>query len=203
MPGVTPSITSGFPAFPIPAIRPPRTPISAFTIPTIASTIKALVITRSSAWSAVAVVFCPIPSRSIFPPPNLHSSPYTVKSFSTWITRPVSPSTTRSPAVGPNMLAYCVLSSFMGVPLCADSAGLWPNPRASTRCMISSVLSGTAKPSTKRLPETTRLAPLISTRVTALVSPGSNRTEDPEGIFNRIPMHCLRSNTSALLVSIK
>ena len=33
MPGVTPSIRSGLPAFPMPTIRPSRMPMSAFTIP--------------------------------------------------------------------------------------------------------------------------------------------------------------------------
>ncbi len=33
MPGVTPAMMSGFPAFPTPTIRPSRTPMSAFTMP--------------------------------------------------------------------------------------------------------------------------------------------------------------------------
>ncbi len=74
MPGVTPAITSGFPAFPIPAIRPSLMPTSALTIP-VQSTMSALVITQSSASASLAPAFWPMPSRSTLPPPNLHSSP--------------------------------------------------------------------------------------------------------------------------------
>ena len=38
-----------------------------------------------------------------FPPPNLHSSPYTVKSFSTLTHKSVSARRKTSPTVGPNM----------------------------------------------------------------------------------------------------
>ena len=75
IPGVTPSITSGLPALPIPTMRFPLIPMSAFRMPSFASTIKAFVITMSSASPAATPVACPIPSRSTLPPPNLHSSP--------------------------------------------------------------------------------------------------------------------------------
>ena len=75
MPGVTPSITLGFPALPIPLILPSLIPISALMIPVL-STIRAFVITRSRSPSALVVLTdCPIPSRIVLPPPNLISSP--------------------------------------------------------------------------------------------------------------------------------
>mmetsp|Transcript_10993 Transcript_10993/g.32570 ORF Transcript_10993/g.32570 Transcript_10993/m.32570 type:complete len:242 (+) Transcript_10993:1075-1800(+) len=83
MPGVTPAITSGFPAFPTPTMRLPLMPMSALTIPCTASMMRALVITTSKASAAGQPVIWPMPSRSTLPPPNLHSSPYTVISFST------------------------------------------------------------------------------------------------------------------------
>ena len=51
MPALTPAMTSGLPAFPMPAMRPSRIPMSAFTIPQWSRMI-ALVITVSSAPSA-------------------------------------------------------------------------------------------------------------------------------------------------------
>ena len=75
IPGVTPSMMSGFPALPIPAILPSLIPMSAFTIP-VESTINALVITRSRSPSLLQVFTdCPIPSRIVLPPPNFTSSP--------------------------------------------------------------------------------------------------------------------------------
>jgi len=56
MPSLTPSITSGLPALPIPTIVSPRIPMSALTTPSTASMISALVITTSSADDAVAPV---------------------------------------------------------------------------------------------------------------------------------------------------
>mmetsp|Transcript_86435 Transcript_86435/g.241860 ORF Transcript_86435/g.241860 Transcript_86435/m.241860 type:complete len:210 (-) Transcript_86435:1066-1695(-) len=75
IPGVTPSITSGFPAFPIPTIRLPLIPMSALMTPAFASRINAFVITVSNASAAKTPVAWPMPSRSTLPPPNLHSSP--------------------------------------------------------------------------------------------------------------------------------
>mmetsp|Transcript_113988 Transcript_113988/g.309691 ORF Transcript_113988/g.309691 Transcript_113988/m.309691 type:complete len:319 (-) Transcript_113988:97-1053(-) len=49
MPGVTPSMTSGFPALPMPTMRLPLIPMSAFTMPSLASMINALVMTTSRA----------------------------------------------------------------------------------------------------------------------------------------------------------
>jgi len=77
IPAVTPAITSGLPALPMPTMRPSLIPMSALTMP-VQSTISALVITQSSASASLAPAFCPMPSRSTLPPPNLHSSPYTV-----------------------------------------------------------------------------------------------------------------------------
>ena len=45
--------------------------------------------------------------------------------------------------------------------------------------------------------------PAMSTSVTTLLSPGSNRTEEPEGTFRRLPYAKPRSNTSAAFVSRK
>ncbi len=75
MPGVTPPMMSGLPALPIPEMRPARMPMSAFTMPQW-STIRALVITRSSTPSAaVARADWPMPSLMTLPPPNFTSSP--------------------------------------------------------------------------------------------------------------------------------
>ena len=49
----TPSMTSGLPAFPIPAIRPSLMPISAFTMPITGSITTTFVITRSSTPSSL------------------------------------------------------------------------------------------------------------------------------------------------------
>mmetsp|Transcript_16012 Transcript_16012/g.48116 ORF Transcript_16012/g.48116 Transcript_16012/m.48116 type:complete len:333 (-) Transcript_16012:528-1526(-) len=75
MPGVTPSMTSGFPALPMPTMRFPFKPTSALTTPKTASTMSALVMTVSNASAAAQPVCWPMPSRKVLPPPNLHSSP--------------------------------------------------------------------------------------------------------------------------------
>ena len=69
-----------------------------------------LVITTSSARASSTPGVWPMPSRITLPPPNLHSSPYEAKSFSTSMTRPVSPRVTRSPVVGPNIATYAARS---------------------------------------------------------------------------------------------
>ena len=56
IPGETPAITSGFPALPIPAMRPSLMPMSALTIPR-QSTMSALVMTQSSASASLAPAF--------------------------------------------------------------------------------------------------------------------------------------------------
>ena len=72
---VIPSIVSGFPALPTATTFPSLIPMSPFTIPQW-SIIIALVITKSSTPSSlVALADCAIPSRMVFPPPNLASSP--------------------------------------------------------------------------------------------------------------------------------
>mmetsp|Transcript_14883 Transcript_14883/g.43456 ORF Transcript_14883/g.43456 Transcript_14883/m.43456 type:complete len:211 (+) Transcript_14883:1087-1719(+) len=75
MPGVTPAMTSGLPALPMPTIRLPLIPMSALITPRLASMMSAFVITTSSEPAAPTPVAWPIPSRSTLPPPNLHSSP--------------------------------------------------------------------------------------------------------------------------------
>ena len=71
---LTPAMTSGLPALPMPAIRPFLMPTSALRMP-VQSTIRALVITQSRARSSDTPAACPMPSRKTLPPPNLHSSP--------------------------------------------------------------------------------------------------------------------------------
>ena len=97
-------MTSGFPALPMPEIRPPLIPTSALRTP-VQSMMSALVITQSSASASETPAAWPIPSRRTLPPPNLHSSPYTVASVSTSATSCVSASRMRSPVVGPKMPA--------------------------------------------------------------------------------------------------
>ena len=63
MPGVTPAITSGLPALPMPTMRLFLMPMSALTMPASASMISAFVITRSSASPDATPVAWPMPSR--------------------------------------------------------------------------------------------------------------------------------------------
>jgi len=70
---VTSGWTAGFPALPIPAMRPFLMPMSALTMPQW-SRISALVITTSTT-SAETCWPWPMPSRITLPPPNLTSSP--------------------------------------------------------------------------------------------------------------------------------
>ncbi len=73
----TPGCTSGLPALPILAMRLPRRPMSALTMPQW-SRISALVMTQSTASPAPGpLTRCdwPMPSRIVLPPPNLTSSP--------------------------------------------------------------------------------------------------------------------------------
>ena len=73
----TPGCTSGLPALPIFAMRAPRKPMSAFTMPQW-SMISALVRTQSTASCAPGpLTRCdwPMPSRIVLPPPNFTSSP--------------------------------------------------------------------------------------------------------------------------------
>ena len=72
--GWTPSMVSGFPALPMPVIRPSRMPTSALTMPQW-SMIKAPVTTVSGAPSARVVRDWPMDSRITLPPPNTASSP--------------------------------------------------------------------------------------------------------------------------------
>lgn len=98
--GCTPSIVSGLPALPSAVIRPSRMPMSALTTPQWSST-TAPVMTVSGAPSARLVRAWPIDSRMTLPPPKTASSPPPQRSSSTSISRLVSPSRIRSPAVGP------------------------------------------------------------------------------------------------------
>ena len=109
-PGVTPSMMSGLPALPRATIRPSRTPTSALITPQWSST-TAPVITRSGVPSARVATDWPIDSRMTLPPPKIASSPASgpgppQRSSVTSISRSVSASRTRSPAVGPYRAAY-------------------------------------------------------------------------------------------------
>mmetsp|Transcript_4831 Transcript_4831/g.13495 ORF Transcript_4831/g.13495 Transcript_4831/m.13495 type:complete len:229 (+) Transcript_4831:947-1633(+) len=75
MPSVTPAMQSGLPDLPMPTMRLPLMPMSALTMPRLASMTRALVMTTSKAASALTPVAWPMPSRRTLPPPNLHSSP--------------------------------------------------------------------------------------------------------------------------------
>ena len=100
--GLTPSITYGLPALPMPAMRPSLIPMSALTIPNIGSITMTLVITRSRApWSLRKPGVWPMPSRIVLPPPKTISSPWVSRSRSTSQISEVSASRKRSPAVGP------------------------------------------------------------------------------------------------------
>ena len=103
------SITFGLPAFPIPAIFPSFIPMSVFIIPCIGSRSIALVMTRSTESSLFTPLACPSPSLALFPPPKTSSSPYVSRSFSTSMTKSVSPSLILSPVVGPNNSTYLCL----------------------------------------------------------------------------------------------
>ena len=69
----TPGCTSGLPALPSPAMRPPLIAMSALTMPQWSST-SALVMTVSATCAAVRWLW-PMPSRIVLPPPNFTSSP--------------------------------------------------------------------------------------------------------------------------------
>jgi len=144
IPSVTPSMISGFPALPIPAILPFFTPISAWGLPInnpirskdkttylvyaapiddkdvrndeikdfCICAVRCLALTVAQDLSLMRSSQSQLPgAESCSPPPNLHSSPYTVKSFSTSTQSPISASLTRSPTVGPNIEAYYMLIS--------------------------------------------------------------------------------------------
>lgn len=111
--GWTPSMVSGFPALPMPVIRPSRMPMSALTMPQWSMT-TAPVMTVSGAPSARVVRAWPIDSRITLPPPNTASSPAfpgpPERSSSISTSRSVSASRMRSPVVGPNRSAYTARS---------------------------------------------------------------------------------------------
>jgi hypothetical protein len=98
--GWTPSIVSGLPARPRATMRPSRMPTSALTMPQWSST-TAPVITVSGVPSARVAVDWPIDSRITLPPPKTASSPPAHSSRSISMSRLVSASRMRSPAVGP------------------------------------------------------------------------------------------------------
>ncbi len=107
-PGWTPSMVSGLPALPSATIRPSRMPTSALITPQWSST-TAPVMTVSGVPSARVARPWPIDSRMTLPPPNTTSSPGAgpaLRSRSTSMSRLVSASRMRSPAVGPYSAAY-------------------------------------------------------------------------------------------------
>ena len=100
----TSSSVSGLPARPTPLIRPSRMPIDTLPIRRVASMTTTLEITTSHV-SRTAAPFRCRPSRAVLPNPARNSCPRCWASYSTSITRPVSPRRTRSPTVGPWMAA--------------------------------------------------------------------------------------------------
>jgi len=102
-PGWTPSMVSGLPALPSATIRPSRMPMSALTMPQWSSTTAPVMIV-SGAPSARVARDWPIDSRMTLPPPKTTSSPGSgpaLRSCSISMSRLVSASRMRSPAVGP------------------------------------------------------------------------------------------------------
>mmetsp|Transcript_882 Transcript_882/g.3440 ORF Transcript_882/g.3440 Transcript_882/m.3440 type:complete len:370 (+) Transcript_882:3219-4328(+) len=209
--GSTPSITSGLPALPSPTMRPPFMPTSVLNTPVKSST-NTLVITVSSVCADVRPTAIPIPSRSVLPPPKVHSSPGHVRrrSRSTRSVRAVSPSRTRSPSDGPYIAAY---SSWLmlksksepgsAIPQGALGSGVWRKPRASARSRAAAALAGVSAPSARPLPPRPTLLPPTSTSTTVFSSPGSKRTAVPAAMCRRRPYACARSNSSQLLASKK
>ncbi len=100
----TPSRVSGLPARPMAQMRPSRMPMDTFLIPCTASITTTLLITTSQVSRTAAALRCS-PSRAVLPKPARNSSPGFWASDSTRITRPESPSRTRSPARGPCVAA--------------------------------------------------------------------------------------------------
>ncbi|SKV17764.1 Uncharacterised protein [Mycobacteroides abscessus subsp. abscessus] len=102
--GSTPSMMSGFPALPIPTMRPSRIPMSALMIPQWSMMI-APVMTVSGAPPARVRRLCPIDSRNTLPPPKTASSPAKPgppqRSSVISMIRSVSARRMRSPVVGP------------------------------------------------------------------------------------------------------
>ena len=147
-----------------------------------------------------------MPSLNVLPPPNLHSSPYLVKSFSTRTSKSVSPRRTRSPVVGPYIVMYLAREIVAGGNA-IGGLGLWTclNPPAATLDMMpaTSATPGAPGPSTRLFPPRTILLPAIGTRGTCLDSPGSNLTAVPAGTFRRMPIATARSNDSNPFVSVK
>jgi len=115
--------------------------------------------------------------------------------------RDVSPSRTRSPTVGPYASAYADRLMTLALPSGTSTPDLTtsPNPPslAFIRPSISSHLDMSAFPPVRPLPHTTLLFPPRETRVTVLDSPGSNRTDAPDGTLRRRPSESFRSNTRA------
>lgn len=149
---------------------------------------------------------CPIPSLIVLPPPKEHSSPYFVISFSTLIHKSVAPSLTRSPVVGPNMLMYAC-RSIVQISMCAMSpngSGSCKNPPAFNRSTMPCAMDASSTwPDAILFPPLMILLPAIWTNVTVLVSPGSKRTDVPEGMSSLYPCALTRSNCSCGFVSMK
>jgi hypothetical protein len=61
---------------------------------------------------------------------------------------------------------------------------------------MASILPGSTTPLAKLFPPEMILAPEISTRLTILTSPGSNRTAVPAGMSSRFPYALPRSKES-------
>lgn len=191
--------------------------------------ISAFVITRSSVMASGRPVALPIPSRMTLPaekyrvvssitnreqaskrhspPPNLSSSPYDVKSRSTSTHKSVSPNLTKSPVVGPYILAYVSRLSSHAFASSTSPCSRCSNPRSRILLMTFSrsptPCSSCHEVFTSKFPPETILCPAISTSETVLLSPGSNRTAVPGAMSRRRKSASSRSKRRALFVSEK
>ena len=187
MPAVTPAITSGLPALPMPAMRPCLMPTSAFRMP-VQSTMSAFVITQSSASASGTPAAWPMPSLRTLPPPNLHSSPYTVASALDLGDQPRVGQPHPIPGRGPEDV---------GVVLAPDA--VTSSARIPSRSV--SVCDRPARPPVAAANHS-RAGDRHERDGTAF-SPGSKRTAVPAGMSRRLPYAARRSKTSARLVSMK
>lgn len=107
------------------------------------------------------------------------------------------------------MLAYVSLLSSVppAVVTTAPACALCPKPFLTNsermRFWSSTEETRAAAVFRRRFPPVTTLFPAMSTRVTVLVSPGSKRTAVPAAMSRRRKKERERSNSRALLTSVK
>ena len=170
IPGVTPAMTSGLPALPMPAMRPPLMPTSALRMP-VQSMISALVMTQSSASSSDDARGLTHPVAQHFAAAELaliavHRGIVFDLGDELGVTETHAIAGRRPEDVGVVM------------PLDAMTHRGTTSPRS---------LPGVTGPLAHPLPPRMTRAPAIATSVTVFVSPGSKRTAVPAGISSRMP----------------